>query len=102
MANQFLSRLAAAQTTYNVRADLVQRSQVSLVVTGTGSAIVVAFGVVAIFFLLIYFIPAAARTGGMYGSGAPGGIDGYFFRLCSKSTMTLMAGPAIHELWSPV
>ena len=50
-----------------------------------------------------YFARAAiARAGGVYGSGVPGGIGGYFFKLASKSTITLMAGPAIHELVSPV
>src|SRR6478672_9305493 len=70
-------------------------------VTGTGSAEVIAFGVVDMVVLLLY-LNAVARTGGVYGSGVPGDIGGYFFRLCSKSTITLMAGPAIHELCSPV
>jgi hypothetical protein len=32
-------------------------------------------------------------AGGLYGSGVPGAIGGYFLRLASKSTMTFMAGP---------
>src|SRR6187200_2290006 len=40
--------------------------------------------------------------GGLYGSAVPGAISGCFFRLCSNSTATFMAGPAIHELRNPV
>jgi hypothetical protein len=40
--------------------------------------------------------------GGKYGSGVPGAIGGYFFRLFSNSTTMFMAGFATHVLRSPV
>src|SRR4029077_498538 len=42
------------------------------------------------------------KFGGLYGSVVPGAIGGCFFRLCSNSTTIFIAGPAIHELRSPV
>jgi hypothetical protein len=40
--------------------------------------------------------------GGLYGSGVPGAIGGYFFRLCSKSVTIFMAGPTFQLLRSAV
>ena len=39
---------------------------------------------------------------GRYGSGVPGAIGGYCFRLCSNSAMILIAGPAFHVFRSAV